>query len=158
MQLLTALTVLLFSSVISSLSTVTINTDAACTSLPPCAQNCLCCNGGYQNLLGDGLSCPGPFLHGCFFPTRTDLAPVVTRWLSSCITGACTQGEPGPDCTSAWNLYGTYCLTNGYSIPGFTGVAAAATATGGDSSAPTITQVTSSLGRLRLALRLSWSR
>lgn len=94
------------------------------------------------NLLGDGLSCPGPFLNDCFCPTRTDLAPVATRSLSSCITGPCTQGEPGPDFTFAWNLYGTYCLTNGYSVPGFRGVAAAATATGGDSSAPTITQVT----------------
>jgi len=121
--------------------------DAAYKAMRPCAEGCLGGIGGYSNICGL-LDCQNGCLNSCYCGYgRTDLQSSATSFLVSCVSSYCTQGDPGPDATSASSAYLSYCLKNGFSLPGAT--AAATTAASmpastitGNPNAPTATQVT----------------
>ena len=70
------------------------------------------------------LNCPPPYGNDCM--CRADLATAMSAHATSCLTDMCTPGDPNVDISTFLSLYNTYCLKNGYTLPG---VAAAQTGT-----------------------------
>jgi hypothetical protein len=100
------------------------------SSFRPCAGICFYLTYSYtcpSDKLADALGCgyhacsniPGsnePVLaqESCW--CRADLQPVAERYISSCISSACTQGgNPSIDIKSAVDFYDGYCSGKGYS-------------------------------------------
>jgi hypothetical protein len=94
-------------------------------NLDPCAQSCVagrdgpCDSGPIEAAIGCNMDCNDWGRNDCF--CRGDKQSIATSFLSSCISVACTLGNPAIDISSGAGLYTDYCLSNGYAlVPGAT--------------------------------------
>jgi hypothetical protein len=120
MSILLPILALLFRDTAANSATQTISNLAAWQSLDACAQSC------FQHGEGIGctwapldaqLGCSKTFcselaVNDCY--CRTDKQSAATSYLSSCISRACTIGDPGVDVNSGVGIYKGYCTSLGY--------------------------------------------
>jgi hypothetical protein len=97
--------------------TFTLGSEAGYKNLRQCAQDCLGGVVGPTNIF-PFFSCESPWYNNCYCGYgRSDLESLGTSFLSSCISSSCTQGNPGPDASSANVVYESYCAQNGFTFP-----------------------------------------
>jgi hypothetical protein len=113
------------------------------SDLQPCAQSCIMdpdsCRVGGIDQIAINIGCQYNWCssdlgaaESCY--CRPDLQTVATKYLTKCVTAACTLGDPNIELSSAVNLYQGYCSSKGYlatpaSAPASTTVAGGATTT-----------------------------
>jgi hypothetical protein len=111
--------IIFHAAVFAQQTTVTIGSFNGFDQQHSCVQNCL-----RDWIAGDGedvawaLQCDLPCANGCFCASTG--ATVASSFLTSCVNFRCLAGDLPSDVTSAVSIYDYYCLTAGYTLPGFT--------------------------------------
>jgi hypothetical protein len=115
---------LLFRKSLANTSTQTITNVVAFQNLDGCAQSCFQYKGGGCTWGVMDSTILGCAKQECFSELavndcycRTDKQSVATAYLSSCISKACTVGDPMIDVSSGVGIYEGYCTSLGYLAP-----------------------------------------
>lgn len=115
----------------------TLNALTPYSAQEPCATACFYRDEGAcsDDLIGATLGCAQNCIswasNDCY--CRTDYQSIATSYLYTCVSKACTQGDNGPDISTATSLYNAYCTGLG-----FTAVVEATTTS--NTPTPTVTQ------------------
>jgi hypothetical protein len=112
-----------YATVLAQHTTVTIGDFNGFSQQHECVQTCLGDAEGFD--LGGALQCDQPYVNGCYCASTA--AAAASSYLTSCVNSRCLTGDLPSDVTSVVSIYDYYCLTAGYTLPGFTPASAQTT-------------------------------